>query len=65
MNNQFRIKRTYINVPVVAGGFATIDLPRGYDYESIHLRVVGSVQVTTLATAVRAEAPTQVISRVE
>lgn len=65
MAKQFRIKRTYINVPVVAGGFNTIDLPRGYDYESIHIRVVGSVQVTVAGTAVRAEAPTQVISRVE
>jgi len=65
MNNQFRIKRTYINVPVVAGGFNTIDLPRGYDYESIHIRVVGSVQVTVAGAAVRAEAPTQIISRVE
>lgn len=65
MAKQFRIKRTYADVAVVAGGFATIDLPRGYDYESIHIRVVGSVQVTTLFTSVRAEAPTQVISRVE
>ncbi len=65
MNNQFRIKRTYINVPVVAGGFSTIDLPRGYDYESIHIRVVGSVQVTVAGTAVRAEAPSQILSRVE
>lgn len=65
MAQQFRIKRTYANVPVVAGGFATIDLPRGYDYESVQIRVVGSVQVTTNFTAVRAEAPSQVISRVE
>lgn len=65
MAKQFRIKRSYINVPVVAGGFATIDLPRGYDYESIHLRVVGTVNVTTAFTAVRAEAPSQVIQRVE
>ena len=62
---QFRIKRQYASVPVVAGGFATVDLPRGYDYESIHLRVVGSVQVTTAATSVRSEAPSQVIQRVE
>jgi hypothetical protein len=65
MAQQFRIKRTYATVAVVAGGFATIDLPRGYDYESIHVRAFGVVQVTTAATSVRAEAPTQVISRCE
>jgi len=65
VSKQFRIKRTYSSIPVVAGGFATIDLPRGYDYESIHIRLTGSVQVTTLATAVRAEAPCQAIARVE
>lgn len=65
MAQQFRIKRTYATVAVVAGGFATIDLPRGYDYESIHVRAYGSVQVTTLFTSVRAEAPVQCISRCE
>ena len=65
MSQQFRIKRTYATVPVQAGGFAVVDLPRGYDYESIQIRVVGTVQVTTAFTAVRAEAPTQVIPRVE
>lgn len=65
MAQQFRIKRTYATVAVVAGGFATVDLPRGYDYESIHVRAYGSVQVTTLFTSVRAEAPVQCISRCE
>lgn len=65
MAKQFRIKRTYADVAVVAGGFATIDLPRGYDYESVHVRLVGSVQVTGAFTAVRAEAPVQAISRIE
>jgi len=65
MAQQFRIKRTYATVAVVAGGFATIDLPRGYDYESLHIRAYGTVNVTTLYTSVRAEAPVQVISRVE
>jgi hypothetical protein len=65
MAQQFRIKRTYATVAVVAGGFATVDLPRGYDYESIHIRAYGTVNVTGAATSVRAEAPTQVISRVE
>jgi hypothetical protein len=65
MAKQFRIKRTYSSIAVVAGGFATIDLPRGYDYESLYIRVNGSVVVSTAATSVRAEAPCQVISRVE
>lgn len=65
MAKQFRIKRTYASVPIVAGGFATVDLPRGYDYESVHIRLTGSVQVTVAATAVRAEAPSQAVARVE
>lgn len=62
---QFRICRKVQTVPVVAGGFATIDLPRTYDYESIFVRLVGGLQVTTNFTAVRAEAPCQSISRIE
>lgn len=65
MAQQFRIKRTYATVAVVAGGFATIDLPRGYDYESVHIRAYGIVQVTGAAASVRAEAPVQCISRCE
>jgi len=65
MSKQFRIKRTYSQIAVVAGGFATIDLPRGYDYETLYLRINGTVQVTTAFTSVRAEAPCQVVSRVE
>lgn len=65
MANQNRIKRTYATVAVVENGFATIDLPRGYDLESIHVRCYGTVTVTTAATSVRAEAPTQLIKRIE
>lgn len=65
MSKQFRIKRTYSQIAVVGGNFATIDLPRGYDYESLYLRITGSVQVTALFTSVRAEAPCQVVSRIE
>jgi hypothetical protein len=64
-NQQFRIKRTLATVPIAPGNFATLDLPRGYDYESIHIRVFGTVNVTAVATAVRAEAPTQAIQRAE
>jgi len=65
LSKQFRIKRTYSSIAVVAGQFATIDLPRGYDYESLYLRIAGTVNVTTAFTSVRQEAPCQVVSRVE
>ena len=65
MAQQFRIKRTYATVAILAGGFATVDLPRGYDYESVHMRINGTVTVTTGATSVRAEAPVQLVPRVE
>lgn len=65
MGKQFRIQRTYAQVPVTAGGFALLDLPRGYDYESLYLRLTGSVVVSVAPTSVRAEAPCQAIQRVE
>lgn len=65
MAKQYRVIRKVATVPVTAGGFATVDLPRDYDYESIFLRVAGGLQVTVLATSVRAEAPSQVVPRLE
>lgn len=65
MAQQFRIQRTIAQAVVTAGGFVTVDLPRGYDYESLYLRLTGSVQVTTAATSVRVEAPCQAIQRAE
>lgn len=65
MAKQFRIQRTVAILPVTAAGFVTLDLPRGYDYESIYLRLTGQIQVTTAATSVRAEAPCQTIQRCE
>lgn len=65
MGQQFRIQRKIATLPVVAGQAATYDLPRGYDFETIYMRITGTVQVTTGATSVRAEAPAQAISRVE
>jgi hypothetical protein len=65
MAKQYRVLRKVASVPVTAGSFATLDLPRDYDYESIFLRINGSVQVTTAGTAVRNEAPTQLVQRVE
>lgn len=65
MARQYRVIRKVATVPVTAGGFATIDLPRDYDYETVFCRVNGGLQVTSLATSVRAEAPCQVVSRIE
>ena len=65
MGRQYRVVRKVASVPVTAGGFATVDLPRDYDYESVFLRINGGLQVTAAATSVRAEAPCQVVSRCE
>ena len=62
---QNRILRKVATVPVTAGGFATLDLPRDYDYETIFVRINGGLQVTAGATSVRAEAPVQIIPRLE
>lgn len=62
---QYRVSRKIATVPITAGGFITVDLPRDYDYESIFLRIAGTVQVTTAYSAVRAEAPCQAVQRVE
>lgn len=65
MGSQYRIAHKIASVPVTAGGFATVDIPRDYDYETIFMRVTGGLQVTAPATSVRAEAPCQVIQRAE
>jgi hypothetical protein len=65
MGRQVRIIRRVASVPIVAGQFAFVDLPRQYDVESIFLRIAGSLQVTAGATSVRAEAPCQLVPRVE
>ena len=66
MSGQYRIKRRIAQVPIAENGVVTIDLPRGYDYESLAFRIYGNVNVTTaFAGAVRAEAPCQLIKRIE
>jgi hypothetical protein len=65
MAKQFRVIRKIASVPITANGFATLDLPRDYDYEAIGLSIVASLQVTVLATSVRAEAPCQLVPRIE
>jgi hypothetical protein len=63
--NQFRIKTRIGQVAIVPGSNPQIDIPRQYDYESIMLRISANLQVTAAATAVRAEAPTQLVPRLE
>lgn len=66
MSGQYRIKRRIAQVPIAENGVVTVDLPRGYDYESLAFRIYGNVNVTTaFAGAVRAEAPCQLIKRIE
>lgn len=65
MAKQFRIQRKVASAAIVAGGFATVDLPRGYDYEAVFFRISASLQVTGAATSVRAESPCQLVPRVE
>lgn len=65
MAKQYRVLRKIAQLPVAAGGFVTYDLPRDYDYESIFFRINGSIQVTGAGTAVRAEAPCQIVPRIE
>ncbi len=62
---QYRLNRKVATLNVVAGSISNpMDLPRSYDYESIFLRLSGSLQVTAGATAVRAEAPLQLVPRI-
>ncbi len=63
--SQIRIRRKVGTYPVTAAGFATAELPRDYDYDTIFVRLTGSVQVTTAFTSVRAEAPCQAVPRME
>lgn len=65
MGSQYRIAHKIATVPVTAGGFITVDIPRDYDYETIFMRINGGLQVTAGATSVRAEAPCQIIQRAE
>ena len=65
MAKQYRVVRKIASIPIVANGFDTRDLPMDYDYEAVGLRINASLQVTAGATSVRAEAPCQLVPRVE
>lgn len=62
---QYRIKRLVQRLALSESNIATVDLPRGYDLESVFLRLSGGLQVTVAGSAVRAESPCQAIARVE
>ena len=64
-NPQYTIKRKIPAQAIVENGQPSFDIPRGYDIAAIGLRLFANVQVTTNGTAVRAEAPAQLIKRVE
>jgi len=65
MGKQYRVMQKIGNVAITANGFDSIDLPRDSDYEAIGLRIVASLQVTVIATSVRAEAPSQLLPRLQ
>lgn len=65
MGQQYRIKRRTHQIALTENNVTTLDLPRGYDLESLMLQVTGVANVTTAGAAVRALAPTQLIKRVE
>jgi hypothetical protein len=62
---QYRIRRPIGFIPFQANTPVVLDLPRDYDYEALGARITGSIQVTTGATSVRAEAPCQLVPRLE
>jgi hypothetical protein len=62
---QYRIKRRTHSQALTENNVVTLDMPRGYDIESLFFRVSGVANVTTAGSAVRALAPTQLIKRIE
>lgn len=62
---QYRIKRRTHSHVLTENNVVTMDMPRGYDLESLFFRVTGTANVTTAGSAVRALAPTHLIKRIE
>lgn len=65
MGQQYRIKRRTHSVNLAENNVVTLDLPRGYDIESIYFDMTGTANYTVAGAAVRAMAPCQLIKRVE
>lgn len=65
MAQQYRIKRRTHSINLVENNVTTVDLPRGYDIESVYFDLAGTANFTVAGAAVRAMAPCQLIKRVE
>jgi hypothetical protein len=65
MGKQLRTYRTWKDVQFVAGGSDTVDLPLGFDLETIHLYLAGSINVTVAYTAVRSEGISKLVKRID
>jgi hypothetical protein len=65
MGQQYRIKRRTHSVNLVENNVTTLDLPRGYDVETLYFDLQGTANITTAGAAVRAMAPCQLIKRIE
>lgn len=67
MPGQYRIKRrvALLNTLNAENTIQTIDLPRGYDLETIYFYLTGNGTLSGAGSAVRAEAPLQLIKRIE
>lgn len=67
MPGQYRIKRrvALLNISNAEGSSITVDMPRGYDLESVYLFLNLAGTLTSAGSAVRAEAPLAFIRRVE
>ncbi len=58
---QTRIKRRVSSTTFTDNQRVSIDLPRDYDLEAVMIRISGSTTLTVAGTAVRAEAPLQLL----
>jgi hypothetical protein len=66
MPSQQRLRRSYIENDIAAESQTyTFQLPRNYDVEKYMVRITGNAVITTAFTAARAEAPFNLIRRVE
>lgn len=67
MPGQYRIKRrvALLNIAAAENTIQTVDLPRGYDLESIYFVLNGGGTLSGAGSAVRAEAPMHLIKRIE
>lgn len=62
---QYTIKRKMPPIAIVENGIVAVDVPRGYDIAALGFRCFATLNVTTAFSAVRAEAPVQLIKRAE